>query len=626
MKKSWTKRIVFMLALVMTLSMGVCASAKNAALKKGSTFTCGKLTYKVTSLNGKKGTVKVISAKKGAKEVNIPSTVSQNGLSLTVDAIGESAFKNCAKLQKVTTGKTLKTIGKNAFAGCKKLKKLDISKSKKLKKVGKNALKGASKVKVEVPETKDISFYTEQLGVASSKIIVTEKAEIPALKETETKAPATTQGTPTGSPASDSSSKTPQQTAPQAQVTPQPETTVPATEALKPETPQSQDSPATEKAPQPETKAPQAETPQTEAKAPQSETEAPKEEPLQTETAAPETEVPQTETTAPETEALKPETETPQTEATAPQTEAPKAETPQIQDTPAMDDAPGAETVQPQTQEEPKTTCSGGNHVFTAEWKQSKAATCAEWESLYRTCECGGSMESKLGAAPTGKHVYEHHKTEPTCEKEGSEWDVCKGCGQKINVTTLPAKGGHKFDKKVIERPSSCNSYGYGHYECSICGKRGDSFNIPAGKHAWVESRVAPTCTTYGYKVRTCSECGLDEEIPGSREAKLAHTFTEESTTPASCEADGQTVKRCSACGSQETIITGKRTGHSWGAPVTVWKSTCQQEGIVQYTCANCNASKEVTTPKSDHRWVLGEGRNGLDHCADCQTKFPYAE
>lgn len=234
-------------------------------------------------------------------------------------------------------------------------------------------------------------------------------------------------------------------------------------------------------------------------------------------------------------------------------------------------------------------------------------------------------MESTLGAPPTGNHVYEHQKTEATCEQEGSEWDVCKGCGQKINVTVIPSRGGHKFDKEVTDHPASCDGFGYGHMECSVCGKRGQGFDIPAGRHKWVEECVNPTCTAYGYTKRYCSKCDRSEEIAGTRVAKSEHTYTVE-VTPASCESDEITTKRCSVCGHTEQTITGNRTGHSFGAPVTAERSTCQNEGKVEYRCSKCGSVKEAATPKSDHRWVLGAGRSGLDHCADCGTGYPGKE
>lgn len=176
MKKKIGKGIMLILALALAVNMGVLAvSAKEAALKKGSRFTKGNLVYEVTSVKGKKGTVKVVgAAKKGVKSVSVPKNVKSGKIALTVDEIGNSAFKNCKKLKKVTTSGALKTIGKNAFSGCKKLETLDLSASTKLASIGKNVLKGAGNAQVEIPETQDASYYEAKLGVTAERIVVPE--------------------------------------------------------------------------------------------------------------------------------------------------------------------------------------------------------------------------------------------------------------------------------------------------------------------------------------------------------------------------------------------------------------------------------------------------------------------
>lgn len=103
----------------------------------------GSSTVSVTGITNKKKTT-----------VTVKDTVKIGGKKYKITAIGNSAFKNCKKLKKVTIGKYVTTIGKNAFYGDKKLKKIVI-KTKKLKKVGKNALKGISKTaQIQVPKSK----------------------------------------------------------------------------------------------------------------------------------------------------------------------------------------------------------------------------------------------------------------------------------------------------------------------------------------------------------------------------------------------------------------------------------------------------------------------------------------
>lgn len=128
-------------------------------LKKGKTFTSGKVVYKITSISTKlstvdgangsvsstyasTGSVELVSYKGGKKakvadSVSAPklSTESPDGTSsyvetgkFTVTSIGKSAFNN-SKGHKVTSlsiGKNVTTIGEKAFYKCKKLKKITL--------------------------------------------------------------------------------------------------------------------------------------------------------------------------------------------------------------------------------------------------------------------------------------------------------------------------------------------------------------------------------------------------------------------------------------------------------------------------------------------------------------------
>lgn len=133
-------------------------STQTAALQTGATYTAGGNTYQATSA----GTV-TLTAVSGKKSVNVPATVTVNGVTAKVTAIGNNAFKKAKKkLKKVTIGANVTTIGKKAFAGCKKLKKITI-KSKKLTKVGAKAFKGINKKAVIKVPKKNKKAYTKLL-------------------------------------------------------------------------------------------------------------------------------------------------------------------------------------------------------------------------------------------------------------------------------------------------------------------------------------------------------------------------------------------------------------------------------------------------------------------------------
>ncbi|MCI8785628.1 MAG: leucine-rich repeat protein [Eubacterium sp.] len=85
-----------------------------------------------------------------AKNVVVPEKVTINGVSCTVVTVSKNAFKNFAKLSKVTFPKSIATIEKSAFSGCKALKNVIFKGA--TTKVAKNAFKGVKKkVTVKVP-------------------------------------------------------------------------------------------------------------------------------------------------------------------------------------------------------------------------------------------------------------------------------------------------------------------------------------------------------------------------------------------------------------------------------------------------------------------------------------------
>ncbi|MCR5628152.1 leucine-rich repeat protein [Eubacterium sp.] len=145
-------------------------------LKLGSTFTDGKLIYKVTkegTLDGKTvGKVTVVGLKKKSlKKVSIKSVLIYEGVKYKVTAIGKKAFKKGKKLKSIVIGKNVSKISNGAFAGCKKLKSIKI-KSKKIKKFVKGTFKGVKKTCViKVPKAKK-KVYTKKIKKSGFKGII----------------------------------------------------------------------------------------------------------------------------------------------------------------------------------------------------------------------------------------------------------------------------------------------------------------------------------------------------------------------------------------------------------------------------------------------------------------------
>lgn len=108
--------------------------------------------------------------------VNIPATVTVDGIKYKVTGIEKNAFKNCKKLKKATIGSNVTSIGSSAFYNCKNLKNITIKTTKLTdKSVGSKAFKNINtKASIKVPKSKVNSYkkILKKKGI-TSKVKVT---------------------------------------------------------------------------------------------------------------------------------------------------------------------------------------------------------------------------------------------------------------------------------------------------------------------------------------------------------------------------------------------------------------------------------------------------------------------
>lgn len=133
--------------------------APAAKVVVGTTATVSKLKYKVTknSASSKTATVTGVSSKT-LKTLTIPATVKIKGETFKVTAIGNSAFKGCTKVTKVTIGKNVTKIGNKAFYGDKTIKTITVN-SKSISSIGTKAFTGVKKTAVmKTPSAKKTAY------------------------------------------------------------------------------------------------------------------------------------------------------------------------------------------------------------------------------------------------------------------------------------------------------------------------------------------------------------------------------------------------------------------------------------------------------------------------------------
>ena len=119
------------------------APAKAQTPRKGQVFkdVKTKAYYKILSVTAKGGKVAYLRpAGQKAGKVTIKASVTWRGGKFQVTQIGNKAFKDYKKLQKVTIGRNVSVIGKKTFVGCQSLKLVILTAPKQ--KLPKNAFAG----------------------------------------------------------------------------------------------------------------------------------------------------------------------------------------------------------------------------------------------------------------------------------------------------------------------------------------------------------------------------------------------------------------------------------------------------------------------------------------------------
>ncbi len=134
--------------------------------------SASKALYKVIKASDGKsaGEVEFKSADSMVKKMNIPESITVEGITYDVTAIGKNAFEGNSKMASVTIPSKVTKIGANAFLNCSKLKTIMV-KSDVIKSVGKNALKGINKkavIKVSKTKLKDYRKLFKKKGQKKS--------------------------------------------------------------------------------------------------------------------------------------------------------------------------------------------------------------------------------------------------------------------------------------------------------------------------------------------------------------------------------------------------------------------------------------------------------------------------
>ena len=194
----------------------------------------------------------------------------------------------------------------------------------------------------------------------------------------------------------------------------------------------------------------------------------------------------------------------------------------------------------------------------------------------------------------------------------------------------------HKNTEIRNTKDATCTVPGYtGDTYCKDCGEKiGTGKVIPAKGHTEViDAAVAATCEKTGLtEGKHCSVCNTvlvkQEVIPAK-----GHTEVIDPAVPATCEEPGKTEgKHCSVCNKvlvEQEAIPAK--GHRWTEGGVIVKApTCENAGVMKYTCMDCGKTKTEAISATGHQHIVEieekaatctePGHKAGTKCLDCNA------
>lgn len=271
------------------------------------------------------------------------------------------------------------------------------------------------------------------------------------------------------------------------------------------------------------------------------------------------------------------------------------------------------------------------------EWKVTKEPTCTKYGTKKRICKRCNEYEIDV-IDPTGhQHTKIIDQKKATCEEKGYSGDLyCEDCRLIIQLGHDIAATGHTWDDGEITKEPTQTATGIKTYTCKTCHKtRTETIPMLKGHH-WDDGTVIkePTCTESGEKIYHCTDEDCNESYTETIKA-TGHQHTKLiRKKEAACEEEGYSGDTyCEDC--KQIIKAGKTispTGHTWNDGTLKTASTCESEGIKEYTCKTCGKTKEESVAPTGHinteirnkrtATCESEGYTGDTYCITCNKKL----
>lgn len=240
-------------------------------------------------------------------------------------------------------------------------------------------------------------------------------------------------------------------------------------------------------------------------------------------------------------------------------------------------------------------------HTFNDTKREVVEPTCQTTGSVTYTCTTAGCTAKLVTTLDKIPHDYKLKESkQPTCTDSGYDVYACAtaGCTASYNVVTTSATG-HRFTEDTTRYVApGCATAGHKYFKCSVCNAEGYDYEVPAtGNHSYnVTETVPATCETAGYTYNKCA-CGAVESSSVRALDPLGHNYIVDM---------GNGVMKCERCDktiTAEKTLTEDGVTHTFIGRITK-QSTCQEHGIISYTCQNhtdCTKNHTEELPLASH-------------------------
>ena len=250
--------------------------------------------------------------------------------------------------------------------------------------------------------------------------------------------------------------------------------------------------------------------------------------------------------------------------------------------------------------------------------------------TTYQYTQSGSDVTAhKIPITPARLHNADGSYADTKDESSGTTFYYSNG----VWGTAKPCD--HKNTEIRNAKEATCTEPGYtGDTYCKDCGEKiGTGTAIPAKGHTEVIDPAVPaTCEepgkTEGKHCSVCNEVIVKQEVIPAK----GHTEVIDPAVPATCEEPGKTEgKHCSVCNKvlvEQEAIPAK--GHRWTeVGVIVTAPTCENAGVMKYTCMDCKATKTEAIDATGHTPVevaeqpatcTEAGHTAGTKCLDCNA------